>query len=289
MKSEITSIHSKIYIYLIYRYLEHFAKYVDAYHIFNSNNITVQLFRKGEMLLNEFVREFEELYGGINMVINIHLSRHISKCVLMNGPLCCYSAYNMEDHIGHLVSSIHGNTDVTIQCVQKYLLERDLKAQLENSAIAQAYYKKIEDIRRTNKPLTHSLLSTDEIDFIRNTIQCAPVEEFSSVWVESDFYRVETNTTDSKRKTYDAFIVTNGGIVGTIRSIFKTNLNEMYFLFKEDYHVNRDNLCDSIKLLQLNLNPIFHITKADDIVKSVFVKFSDTLAYSTIPNNVERN
>jgi hypothetical protein len=269
--------------------LKHFAKYVDAYHILNSNHITVQLFRKAERFLNEFEYEFEELYGGINMVLNVHLTKHISKCVLRNGPLHCYSAYNMEDSIGHLVSSIHGNTDVILQCTQKYLLERNLKVKLENSVIAQDYYNKIEDVRRANKPLRNLFLSEDEINFILNTIQCAPVEAFSSVWIENDFYRVENNANIGKRKTYDSFIVKNGGIVGTIRSIFKTNLNAMYFLFREDYSVKPDNLCDSIKVLELNLNPVYHIAKAGDVVKAVFIKFFDTLAFSAFPNNCERN
>lgn len=274
--------------YICYRYLKHFAKYVDAYHIFNSNSITDELFAKGEILLNTFEYEFEELYGGINMVFNVHLTKHISECVLRNGPLCCYSNYNMEDSIGHLVSSIHGTTDVVMQCTRKYLLEKNLKLKLENSIVAQDFYTKIVDVRRNNKSLRESHLSRDDIDFVLNTIQTAPVEEFSSVWINKDFYRVETNANISKAKTYDSFIVTNGGIVGTIKSIFKTNCNTMYILFRENYYVKHDDICDSIKSLELNLNTVYRIAKADDILKAVFIKFADTLAFSTFPNNCER-
>lgn len=269
--------------------MKHFTKYVDAYHILNSNHITVALFKKAEAFLNTFEVDFEELYGGINMVLNVHMTKHLSKCVLRNGPLCCYSAYNMEDNIGHLVSSIHGNTDVIVQCTQKYLLEKNLKVKLENSAVAQAFYKKIEDVRRVNKPLRNSLLSIDDIDFIVNTIRSAPVEEFASVWIENDFYRAEKNVNIGKRKTYDSFIVTNFGTVGTIKSIFKTNCNTIYILFMEDYYVKNDDFCNSIKMLEVNLNPAYHIVKADDIVKAVLIKFSDTLAFSTFPNNCERS
>lgn len=201
--------------FCIYRYLNNFTKLVDAIHIFTSNCITVDLFEKGRALLDEFVDEFEDLYGGINMVFNIHLLQHIAMCVKKNGPLCCYTAYNMENNIGHLVSAIHGTNDVTKQCIQKYILEKNLLAKLESSVIARSYYKKIESKLTAIRPLKSSKLTTNEKDLIQNAIAEYPIDEFESIWVGKDFYRAEEREDLVKRrKTYDSFILTTGGLFG---------------------------------------------------------------------------
>jgi hypothetical protein len=270
--------------------LKHFAKYVDAYHIFNSSHITPDLFEKAERLLNSFEFEFEELYGGKNMVINVHLTKHISKCVSQNGPLCCYTAYNMEDNIGHLISMIQGTTDVLKQCTQKYLLIKNLKSRLDESVKARQFYKKIEDDRFHNKTLNNPNLSRYEIEFIQATIQAAPCKKFASVWLERDFYRIEESACiSSNRKSFDSFIATKCGLAGTIKSIFATDCDSTYILFREDYLIQRNDLCDSIKYLEINPTPVYHVAKLEDIMKCVFIKFDHTLAFSTFPNKFERD
>lgn len=285
----LTYIHLHLHMYyslLIYRYLKHFAKYVDAYHILNSNHITPELFEKAERLLNMFVFEFEDLYGGKNLVINVHMTKHISKCVLKNGPLCCYI---MEDNIGYLVSLIHGTTDIIKQCTQKYLLAKNLKSMLSTSTTAQIFYKKMEDERRNNKLLKNTNLNRYEIDFIQNTIQSPLYEEFSGVWMGNNFYRIEESVnTAENRKTYDSFIATKDGRVGTIKSIFNT-ISDQYILFREDYFIKRGDICESIQFLELNTTPMYQVAKREDAIKAVFIKFDNTLAFSTFPNNIERD
>lgn len=274
----------------IYRCLHHFTKLVDAYHIFNSTNITPELFEKGEALLDAFVDEFEDLYGEINMVFNIHMLQHIPECVRKNGPLCCYSNYNMEDNIGNLVSRIHGTTDVVIQCTHKYILDKELNKKLEKSDIAQKFNEKIENHRYGNSPLQSSNLTRSEIEFIQNTLQKAPIEEFRSLWIGKDFYRSEEGVEMSrKRKTYDSFVVTNDGILGTIRSIFKTFCKSTYILLREDYCLKNVHPCESIKSLGLISRPAIHVINTNKIKKAVLIKFGNTLVYSTFPNKIERD
>jgi hypothetical protein len=52
-------------LHIIFRYLNHFTKFVDAYHILNSNHITADTFKRADELLSSFEYEFEELYGGL--------------------------------------------------------------------------------------------------------------------------------------------------------------------------------------------------------------------------------
>lgn len=222
------------------------------------------------------------------MVFNIHMLQHIAVCVQKNGPLCCYTAYNMEDNIGHLVSTIHGTNDVIKQCTQKYILEKNLHVQLENSEIARNYYEKIESKRYSNRPMTKSKLTMDEKFLIQNTIEHAPIDEFQSIWIGKDLYRAEEREdVVHKRKTYDSFVQTGCGILGTIKSIFKTNCNSTYMLIRQDYRLTNDNICDSIKSLEVNLRPELHVVKTDNIKKAVLIKFSNTLAFSVLPNNIE--
>lgn len=97
-----------------------------------------------ERLLNEFVEEFELLYGQENMVYNVHLLLHLSEMVRKNGPLFCYSNYNMEDNMGHLIRSVHGTNDVLNQVCSKYLMEKKLLHNLSISPTARQYYSNIQ-------------------------------------------------------------------------------------------------------------------------------------------------
>lgn len=113
-------------------------------HILNSTRISEKRRKKANGLLKSFVDEFEELYGENNMVYNIHQLKHLGECVSRNGPLFAYSAYALEDYIGHLVSFVKGTTDVATQISSRYLLEKNLQVHLQKSDVALTYYNRIE-------------------------------------------------------------------------------------------------------------------------------------------------
>lgn len=270
--------------------MKHFGQLVDSCHIFTANSINNEMFMRGEELINTFVHDFEDLFGGINMVYNVHILKHIPKCVEENGPLCFYTAYNMEDNIGHVVSHVHGTSDVVKQCAQKYMLESCLKTALSTSERAQSFNEKIHFVYRNNKPLSRSNLSIEQRDFIRATINKIPVEEFHAIWIGKDFYRAEESDINSRnRKTYDSFVATNNGKVGTITSIFKTECNSVYMLYREDYIQTNNDICEKVIFLEPKPAPACHIVNSQEIEKAVFIKFDNVIAFSNFPNTIERN
>lgn len=128
---------------LNFRCFNHLVKLIEAVHVLNRDKISVNDLEKCNMLLNSLVEEFEQIYGQTNMVYNVHLLLHTAKCVEKNGPLFCYSNYATEDNLGHLLSLVHGKTDVLSQITDRYLLERELHRRVNNSLKVREYHKQI--------------------------------------------------------------------------------------------------------------------------------------------------
>lgn len=123
--------------------MNHLAQLIDATHILSSDRISISSLERAEQLLFSFVENVEHLYGEINTVFNMHVARHLADCVRLIGPICTYSNYCFEDHIGHLVSLQKGTTDVASQVCEKYLLEKNLFKSIEQSTIAKEFYDEI--------------------------------------------------------------------------------------------------------------------------------------------------
>jgi len=52
--------------------------------------------------VNEFVSDFQDLFGAIHMTLNPHLLKHIIKIVRAWGPVSCYSTFCFESGNGRL-------------------------------------------------------------------------------------------------------------------------------------------------------------------------------------------
>lgn len=72
-------------------------------------------------MLEEFVREFECIYGKSAVTNNIHLLRHYRKTVVNCGPLWAYSWFGFKSNIGTMKSFVCGPTDSMHQIAEKYL------------------------------------------------------------------------------------------------------------------------------------------------------------------------
>lgn len=273
-----------------FRYLENFIKYVEAIHIFSSDRISNEQLNKGKLLLDSFVKEFEELYGRANMVFNVHLSHHIYDCVKKNGPQYAYSTYNMEDHNGYLVSKVHGTSDVIKQVTQKYMLEYHLKLKINNSVRAKEFFDKIQSFQlKRNKILKQSNLSTDDYVYIRNTIGNVPILEYENIYLNGNFYRVKGNGV-KKINSNDSFILTKGGEIGEIKSIFTPDDKSIFLLVCQKYELLDENNIQCIKFLKEISNRTYIIIKLEDIgKKAVFMQYENVTAFSTLPNNYERD
>ncbi|KAG4065775.1 hypothetical protein HA402_012453 [Bradysia odoriphaga] len=112
-------------------YLNHFTFFSEAAFIFLKTSISRSEYQKATKYLMKFHDDFEKLYGEQNMMHNVHLLKHIPKCVSDCGPLWAYSNFNFESNNGSLVKHVKGTTDVERQISTKYAFNNVL-ASLKN-------------------------------------------------------------------------------------------------------------------------------------------------------------
>lgn len=92
--------------------------------VFLSDSLTHEEIDFHNVLLKDFVHEFQELYGPLAMTINVHLLLHLGKTVSLWGPLWVYSAFAFELGNGALLKLVKGTRGVSSQIIQKYLQQK---------------------------------------------------------------------------------------------------------------------------------------------------------------------
>jgi len=83
--------------------------------LLNSDSVSREDINIGDALLCKFVLDFESLYTLCNMSFNIHLLRHLARCVLETGTLSISSCFWFEHLNGKLMSLAHGTRHAGLQ------------------------------------------------------------------------------------------------------------------------------------------------------------------------------
>ncbi|KAA0721591.1 hypothetical protein E1301_Tti023124 [Triplophysa tibetana] len=110
------------------RFFEHFLLLCQAVYALQTTCITqLELFYASQHL-NEFVLNFETLYGRPHMTYNVHILLHLSDSVRNWGPLWCYSAYSFEGCNGFLLKLYNGTQSVPLQIVTSFLLLKEVES-----------------------------------------------------------------------------------------------------------------------------------------------------------------
>lgn len=282
----------------------HLAKLVDAMHILNNTRISERKRRKANTLLQSFVDEFEDLYGEMNMVYNVHQLKHLTECVTRNGPLFTYSNYSMEDFMGHLVRFVRAPTDVSAQVSSRYILEKNLQSHLQKSEKARNFYDKIEsrlffsNVRKVNETLVigkakqTSNLTTQELEFIKQhfegTDDDMQMSEYSAIFLNDQMY-YETSSNSSRKRTDDSFLFNDENKeYAEIRSILVID-NNVYLLVNEKFAKIADKHCKYVQFLEESVTRLNLIEPQSISKKLAFVKFGNTISVSKFPNLYERN
>lgn len=131
-------------------YLNHLTLLSEAIFIFLKSEITTKEYEKASKNLNKFVDDFQKIYGEENMVHNVHLLKHLAKCVQDCGPLWAYSNFNFESNNGSLVKHVHGTTDVEHQIASKYAFNTSLdrlKRLCESTSSTFNYIDRMKSVR----------------------------------------------------------------------------------------------------------------------------------------------
>lgn len=106
------------------KYMKHLAKLCQAIYIYNSDSISFSQLQEAQTLLQDFVSDFEVLFGIENMSFNVHLLRHIPTTVENWGPLWCYNASVFESWNNKIVSEITSPNGREIQIASRFMTKK---------------------------------------------------------------------------------------------------------------------------------------------------------------------
>lgn len=105
-------------------YLKHWSLLVEAFFILNQDCISdIQLIR-ADSLLQDYVKQNQELYSKTEMTFNAHQLLHLVQSVSDWGPLWAHSGYCFENGNGLLVQKIHAAKGVVHQICRSVSLHQ---------------------------------------------------------------------------------------------------------------------------------------------------------------------
>lgn len=123
------------------KYLSNFALLSHSIYIFLKDEISREDFQLASAKLFEFVENFEILYGIGKMNHVVHILIHIPRCVLNNGPLWCYSTFNLENKNGQITRVIKGKRNIVQESAGKFcILQANRKKTQQKDLSPSQYY-----------------------------------------------------------------------------------------------------------------------------------------------------
>jgi len=101
------------------KYLHHLAMLSEGIYICLSDTISESDLQRAQMLLDNFYKDFAELYGEGSCGLNVHnVGAHMCFYVKQWGPLFAWSCFGFEDCNAEILSFAHGTGDVTKQLLR---------------------------------------------------------------------------------------------------------------------------------------------------------------------------
>ncbi|XP_064470517.1 uncharacterized protein LOC135385242 [Ornithodoros turicata] len=107
-------------------YYDNWTKFVQIMHFCLQSSIPMDRMGYVKQAMEEFLEEYENLYGAESMSYNAHLLLHMVDHVKEWGPLWGYSAYPFESINGKLVRFVNGTRHAHLQIVEKFCILQSL-------------------------------------------------------------------------------------------------------------------------------------------------------------------
>ncbi|KAE8743463.1 hypothetical protein FOCC_FOCC010915 [Frankliniella occidentalis] len=126
------------------KYLEHYIDLISCLQILVSSSISPQELLYCQKTLEEFVKQFEVLYGSRHMTMVIHMLLHLDLAVTNLGPMKSYSCFPYESLNGEILKMIHGTRYVETQLASGCFLISQLPhklSSLKNAAVQDFCYR----------------------------------------------------------------------------------------------------------------------------------------------------
>lgn len=269
-----------LYYYPIFKYCikenyyKHFELLASSIYKLNQAEISTKDLNDAEKNLNQFVSEFETLYGRGKVTLNIHSLKHLTECVRQLGPLWSYSLFYFEGFNSKLKDYVNQDQHTLFQIVNKFILEREYPPE-KNIEIPFVHHLNT-PIKVEFTPEESSLLSLMNIDIrILSTFAAWKISA-QSLYTSLNYLRSE--------KKIDYFVDTKGEQFGKIKYFFEHN-NMKYAMIKEYKSIHT-----SYQIIQVTKLDKSFVCRCEEIDnKYIYLKFASTEFIVRPANKIEPN
>ncbi len=197
-------------------YINHFRVLSAATYTLLKSTIRREEIDSAETMLRRFVKQHQEFFGVENMVMNVHLVKHLVDCVRALGPLWCHSTFPFERNNGVLLKKVNGTSDVLLQISSKYCLS---KAVIGHQTISIPSDKILlgRSVKIVDKTLrVFNIETMKEVDFSDKVLLVHKRIKLQNVTYTSTMYTLP-------KKSVDFFIGLASDIIGTAKFYFESN------------------------------------------------------------------
>lgn len=287
------------------KYLKNLLKYLIFLRILTQEAISVEEINDSKLLIDEFLKEYETLYGTDSMTYNAHAHQHLTMQVLRHGPINKISCFPFENMFKSSRDLFHGTRNFEGQIAFNLEKRKNIRLNLDKLLLntknkdiygfVWTYFKtnkNYENQRIINmKETTVDCLKVNEQEILKtNRIASRKVIYGNQAWINKKsellvklnlnmmmnftiyltFLEFNTYNYDLRLKTCNSLIKYGNNKYGIIYNFFI--LESFYFLFVKKYCV-----CD-VRCLDLNLDklcekylfkyyPLVHETNDYELVK----------------------
>lgn len=254
------------------RYIEHFKLLSSAIHTLLLENVSIESIDSAELKLEQFVNEFEDLYGKKNVTMNVHLLRHIANAVRHNSPLWAQSTFGFETNNG-VLARVTANTNILYSIAWKYIARSSIHKNNND--------KKSETALEGKQNIT---ISESERNFLKEF--CIPNTDLTLFTIyKSAIYKGDKFTSMKSRivSTVDYVIRAIDGTIGAIKYFFFFNqsayaLIDIITTIKKSDHLTEVQCSGTYQVIMLN-----QIKQ-----KLLYMKIAHKEIVTTIPNMYEK-
>ncbi|XP_064459796.1 uncharacterized protein LOC135370047 [Ornithodoros turicata] len=278
--------------YLPKTYYKNWTKFVQIMHFCLQSHVPVDKIGYVKKAMEEFLEEYEQLYGIHNMTYNAHILLHMVDHVKEWGPLWGFSAYPFESINGKLVRFVNGTRYAHSQIVEKFCI-------LQN----------IPQILSTTSPWQHDDLKL----FVRSLLKgynmrkasskCGSIYLFGKGRKEDGIMKYKKATVGSftycvdlmdKSRRKNSFVSTGADSFGQITDIFTTCTDHpctvnahVCFRLRKLYVLNSMLSCiagsNSVHFASVQEANAYVTVSALDVRKCIVLSCSGQMVLSMIP------
>lgn len=247
------------------RYYDHFQLLVESIEKLLGPCLTEENIIESEGLLQQFVKDCEQLYGINEMKFNVHLLLHIASCARNFGPLWAFSLFCFEDMNGVLKKYIKGPKQPVVQIANRCVLAQKINT-IDLQAIkhveARAFCESIYKHKQKPKCLNINVNISDHLRSRLDDQISDQIFEERNVLTRNRYTfkpRRKHSFTQALQNSDDAtftMVVNDENVFGIILRILFSNSDD-YFIYKPIAIQNEQNLSigteiDNEMLIKIN-------------------------------------